>query len=361
MPKVFVSYSHLDGKDGVMTSLRPLEKLGLISLWADDRILSGDDWLKEINSALAEATAAVLLISPHFLASDFIMARELPVLLARAEAGRLTLLPVFLRASAVNALEIPFTDLTGGEFRRVKLSKYQGFGTPDRPLAACRRPERDKVYADLAERLARLTPPVPAPPPPAAAQARPAAAQAAPPAVIPAPPRRTARRATEPAREYELTVHLERSGDLLRVRTSRPGHEPFAEVSRRWAEVGRAAEEIARALDTANRRVLERQVADATGWGAALFDLLFGPAAEWQPVLRDALRESAHRPAAHPGLCRPRRPPARLHHGPPARRPALAPHLLERPAPQRERLGSSWCPRSRTPRTTAPPIRRPRC
>jgi TIR domain len=107
MPKVFVSYSHRDGKDGVMTSLRPLEKLGLISLWADDRILPGDDWLKEIDSALAEATAAVLLISPHFLASDFIMERELPVLLARAEAGRLTLLPVFLRASAVNTLEIP--------------------------------------------------------------------------------------------------------------------------------------------------------------------------------------------------------------------------------------------------------------
>jgi transcriptional regulator with XRE-family HTH domain len=78
--KVFVSYSHKD-KDfltRLLVHLWPLEKKGLIDPWADTRISAGEKWKIEIQKALEQARAAVLLVSADFLASDFIIDDELP-------------------------------------------------------------------------------------------------------------------------------------------------------------------------------------------------------------------------------------------------------------------------------------------
>ena len=51
--------------------------------WSDKDIRAGE-WEKQIEAAMRGAVAAVLLVSDHFLASDYIIEKELPVPNARA-------------------------------------------------------------------------------------------------------------------------------------------------------------------------------------------------------------------------------------------------------------------------------------
>ena len=83
---VFVSYSHLDKKwmDRLRVMLKPFERQGL-NVWADPYIEVGQRWEREINTALQRACVGVLLVSPDFLASDFIASKEVPPLLEAAE------------------------------------------------------------------------------------------------------------------------------------------------------------------------------------------------------------------------------------------------------------------------------------
>jgi len=98
-PNVFISYSHRDRDylDRLLVHLKPLEKEGLIDLWVDTRIQSGDRWKREIDKALKRATVAVLLISADFLASDFITDDELPPLLRSAEERGTRIIPLVVK------------------------------------------------------------------------------------------------------------------------------------------------------------------------------------------------------------------------------------------------------------------------
>ena len=77
-PKIFVSYSRKDKKwlERLQVHLKPLESDGVVDLWDDTEIKAGADWEAEIERALVEAKAAILLISADFLASDFIRKRD---------------------------------------------------------------------------------------------------------------------------------------------------------------------------------------------------------------------------------------------------------------------------------------------
>ena len=96
---VFISYSHSDREylDRLLVHLKPLEKDGLIDLWVDTRLRPGDRWKKEIEKALGKATAAILLVSADFLASDFITDNELPPILRSAEMKGTRIIPVIVK------------------------------------------------------------------------------------------------------------------------------------------------------------------------------------------------------------------------------------------------------------------------
>jgi hypothetical protein len=99
--KLFISYSHRDRNwlERLKIHLALLQRQDLVHIWSDTRIGVGDRWREEVESALTESRAAVLLISPDFLASDFIWAEEMPRLLAHQKNGMM-ILPLIARPCA---------------------------------------------------------------------------------------------------------------------------------------------------------------------------------------------------------------------------------------------------------------------
>ena len=97
--RVFVSYCHRDElwRARLMNHLSVLEMEGLLHVWADNRIAIGDDWQTRINEAMTDSRAAVLLITADFLASDFILNREIPALVQQHERQGMRILPVITR------------------------------------------------------------------------------------------------------------------------------------------------------------------------------------------------------------------------------------------------------------------------
>jgi hypothetical protein len=97
-PKVFFSYSHKDEafKNDLLVQLRGLERQGIISNWHDRMIAVGSNWREAIEDALNSCSVAILLISPDFIASEFINSYELTVLLERRKR-EILVVPIILR------------------------------------------------------------------------------------------------------------------------------------------------------------------------------------------------------------------------------------------------------------------------
>jgi len=69
-PTIFISYSQSDArwKDRLALFLGVFQREGLLRVWHDGLIRAGADWLPEIESAMAEARVAILLVSARFRA-----------------------------------------------------------------------------------------------------------------------------------------------------------------------------------------------------------------------------------------------------------------------------------------------------
>ncbi|MFN7679029.1 MAG: TIR domain-containing protein, partial [Cyanobacteriota bacterium] len=123
--QVFISYARVDRVwvDRLQRMMKPLLRAGgqTVRLWDDSQIPPGAQWRAAIETALAGAKVALLLVSDAFLASEFVMNEEVPKLLAAAEAEGLRVLWVSLSPCFVEETEI---------------HRYQAVLRPDRHLEA---------------------------------------------------------------------------------------------------------------------------------------------------------------------------------------------------------------------------------
>jgi len=136
---VFVSYSHKDEryKDELLTHLRLLERQGLVSIWHEGRLTPGAEWSEEIHRAIQQADVALLLISPDYLASEFVVEHELPALFQRARERQTVILPILVRAA-------PWTAVP-------ELAQFQFLNEAGKPLASAR--DRDEAFSRVAQKV----------------------------------------------------------------------------------------------------------------------------------------------------------------------------------------------------------------
>ena len=119
--QVFISYSRHDKSwlQRLQIMLKPLERNHIISVWDDTKVEPGTEWEKELEDALNSAKVAVLLVSPTYLASDFIMNYELVSIFKAAEE---------------EGLIIIWIPVSSSMYKETALADYQAVIDPLKPL-----------------------------------------------------------------------------------------------------------------------------------------------------------------------------------------------------------------------------------
>lgn len=89
LPKVFISYSRkdLEFKEELKSHLSILERYDLLKAWSCDEIKSGK-WEGQIEKELEEADFIIYMISPNFMASEYIMEKEVKKGIKLAESNK---------------------------------------------------------------------------------------------------------------------------------------------------------------------------------------------------------------------------------------------------------------------------------
>ncbi|MCB1801675.1 MAG: patatin-like phospholipase family protein [Gammaproteobacteria bacterium] len=136
--RVFISYSHRDERrwlDETKTWLSAShlareDQVAESPYFTDGDIQPGERWLERIEEAIAEADIAILLVSPAYLASSFIMNKELPMILKAQDQGlRILWIPVRL------------IDVQGSP-----LEHLQAVSNPEQPLSELSTADVDRVF-----------------------------------------------------------------------------------------------------------------------------------------------------------------------------------------------------------------------
>jgi len=135
---VFISYAHKDRHflPKLQAHLAPLEREFQIDVWSDVEIAPGSLWETEIQRGVDSARAAILLVSAHFLASEFICEQELPALLQRAKESSLTILPIIVSECG---------------YAESRLKDVQAVNSPARGLRDLEVADQERVFARVAK------------------------------------------------------------------------------------------------------------------------------------------------------------------------------------------------------------------
>jgi hypothetical protein len=161
---VFVSYAHADNQssdpqkrwlDRFVEFLQPLVSQEDFSLCSDQDIKIGQNWHQHIQAHLNGAKAAVLLVSPAFLASSYIRNSELPVILKNAADKGVRIFPILIAPSLFTIAKYKYLDPKMGP-QEFTLSSLQAANPPSRTLIEMTEGEQNRVLLKVAEQLAEL-------------------------------------------------------------------------------------------------------------------------------------------------------------------------------------------------------------
>lgn len=141
--RLFLSWCRKDAeaKEALLGLLHLDSLLGVrISWWEDSNLLLGEDWRRRILTRLGDCDYGLLLLSPAFFSSRFILKTELPRLLGR---GVDKVLPVMVKRVPMDGSR----DLHGVNARQIFL------GSGGRCFTETRGPGRERFALDLATKV----------------------------------------------------------------------------------------------------------------------------------------------------------------------------------------------------------------
>ncbi|VAV85474.1 hypothetical protein MNBD_DELTA01-1161 [hydrothermal vent metagenome] len=143
---IFVSYSHKDKKwkNHVVAFLELISRASgfKYQTWHDDEIGLGKKWKEEIDKAMTSAQVAVLLISPDFLNSKFILENEVPKLQKYDKEGSLLMIPLIVRPCPWELFDW--------------LSPIQGYLDDSVILSGCNEHEMEKILTKFSREVNRI-------------------------------------------------------------------------------------------------------------------------------------------------------------------------------------------------------------
>ncbi|MGD8940489.1 MAG: toll/interleukin-1 receptor domain-containing protein [Gammaproteobacteria bacterium] len=146
----FVSYAHKnkalanDFLDRLGDVLAP-SKTYKYSRWKDTDLIVGEDWDEQVTKAIAECDMGLLLISPAFLASNYITKKELTLFVSGAKPS----VPVMLQP-----VDFILHDLKGLQEKQIFRFDFEGFTEP-RAYGECKGQRRDAFVLELFRRIER--------------------------------------------------------------------------------------------------------------------------------------------------------------------------------------------------------------
>lgn len=114
MKKIFISHSTEDYRElqNFTTHLSPLKKLGLIDHWHCSQLVVGEQWDSNIQEKLWDSDIICMLISPSWLANEYIFEKELKIALERKERFRnssqgkdIILFPIIVKSCSWHLVE----------------------------------------------------------------------------------------------------------------------------------------------------------------------------------------------------------------------------------------------------------------
>ena len=161
---VFISYAHADNEspnrkerwlDRFVEFLKPLVRQEDFTLCSDQDIKIGQNWHQHIQAHLSGAKAVVLLISPAFLASDYIANSELPVILKNAADKGVRIFPILISPSAFKRVKYKYPDPKSGP-QEFTLSSLQAANTPSETLIEMTEGQQNRILERVVDQLAEL-------------------------------------------------------------------------------------------------------------------------------------------------------------------------------------------------------------
>jgi hypothetical protein len=134
--RIFCSYSHKDEEhlNVLREWLRGLERQGFIEWWHDREISPGWEWQEAIDKNLRTADIILLLVTPDFMASDYVFEKELDRAIERHERGEARVIPIIVRPAL---------------WKGTSLDKLQALPKDAKPIT--RWLDRDEAWLDVAE------------------------------------------------------------------------------------------------------------------------------------------------------------------------------------------------------------------
>src|SRR5450755_1149141 len=132
--RLFYCYAREDKalRDELDIHLSSLKRQNLVTSWYDGEIGPGTEWEKEIDIQLRNADIILLLVTPHFLASDYCYDTEMKRALEQHQAGTVRVIPVILRRTFWQ--DAPF-------------SSFQSLPTDAKPVTQWS--DRDEAFWDI--------------------------------------------------------------------------------------------------------------------------------------------------------------------------------------------------------------------